>query len=232
MLVCAYNTQGDTIKIHRLAPAVAFSGLLAFTLVAAPPIVAAPRCKEPATITIPLQGSIHFNVYAIKEHRVVFDEVNTYTLCAAELIISNKQNGMEHTKDVVLHTRESFDNGDGTQTMFREIYFKGTMTPSGQLKISWPKTWNEMNWATGKVEPVPYPNVIAQMEDHTGYDLFGPAIDGNTVDLFGSFDGKELFAGLHVYAFQEKPGSMGPPYDVVADGPVEWSMWIELKVAQ
>jgi hypothetical protein len=149
--------------------------------------------------------------------------VNTYTLCAAELIIHNKQ-------DVVLHTKESFDNGDGTQTMFREIFFKGTMTPCGQLKISWPKTWNEMNWDTGMVEPAPYPNVVAQIEDHTGYDLFGPTIDRNTVDLFGAFDGKELFAGLHLYAYQVKPGSMGPPYDVVADGPVEFSMWIELKV--
>ena len=215
------------MKTDRLALAVAFSGLLACTFLTVPPIVAAPRCKEPATITVPLQGSIHFNVYAIKEHRVVFDEVTTYTDCVAELIISNKQNGMEHTKDVVLHTKEYFG-----PTLFREIFYKGTMTPCGELKISWPKTWLEMNWATGNLEPAPYPNAIAQIEDHTGYEIFGPAIERNTVNAFGAFDGKELFAGFHLYAYQVKPGSMGPPYDVVADGPVEFSTWIELKVAQ
>jgi hypothetical protein len=175
--------------------------------------------------TTALQGFMRWDVYGRKEHKVIVDPMGMYTLCAAELNFTDKQN-------FVLHTKESFDNGDGTQTMFREILFKGTMTPSGQLKFTWPETWLEVsNWETMELEPSPFPNVVAQIRAHTGYNLSGPGINKNTVNFVGSFDGKKFFADCHTVGFQEEPGIMGPPYDVVVDGPIAFSMSIELQVS-
>jgi hypothetical protein len=213
------------MKAPQFAKAAALSGLLAFMLVPAPSLIAAQKNKPKPEITIPLEGFVRFHVYAKKELRTVVDPSDMYTLCTAELVIGDKQN-------VVLHTRESFDNGDGTQTMFREIYLKGTFTPGGRLKLRWPDTWMELNWETMKLEPTPYPNVVAQIEDHTGYVLSGPGVNKGNVVFKGSFNGQELFADMNVYGFQERPGSMGPPYDVVVDGPIVFSIWFDLQVSQ
>jgi len=212
------------MKTHRFAQAATLAGLLAYTFVAAPPLVASPRCKEPATITIPLQGFSRFHVYSMKEFRAIFDPSDTYTICTAELLIKDKH-------DVVLHATEAFDNGDGTKTIFREAYYKGNLAPNGRLELTWPEKWLEMNWATGNMEPAAYPNVVAQIEGETGYEIFGPAIEKNTVLFVGTFDGQKLFAGYQVFAFQKQPGAMGPPYDVVVDGPIFFSMWFDLQAS-
>jgi hypothetical protein len=171
--------------------------------------------------TIALQGLVRWDVYGRKEHKVIVDPMEMYTFCAAKLIFQDKQN-------FELSTKEYFDP-DHT-VLFREISFKGTMTPSGQLKFAWPETWREVsNWETMELEPTPYPNVIAQIRAHTGYNLSGPGVNKNTVNFVGSFDGNKFFADCHTVGFQEEPGIMGPPYDVVVDGPIEFSMSIELK---
>jgi hypothetical protein len=173
--------------------------------------------------TITLQGFMRWYVYAKEEHKLIVDPANMYTLCAAELIFTDKQN-------FVLNTTESFDNGDGTQTIFRKISFKGKMTPGGELKYTWPETWIEMNWETGVLEISPYANVVAQIRAHTGYELSGPGVNKNTVNYKGSFDGIRFFADCHTNALQQEPGEMGPPYDVVVAGPLIFSMSTELQV--
>jgi hypothetical protein len=174
--------------------------------------------------TIALQGFVRFDVYGRKEHKVIVDPTDMYTLCAAELKFKDKQN-------FELLTKESFDNGDGTQTLFREVLFKGTMTPSGQLKFTWPEKWLEVsNWETMELEPALYPNVVAQIRAHTGYNLSGPGINKNTVNFVGSFDGNKFYADFRVVGFQEEPGSM-PPYDVVVDGPIAFKISIELMAS-
>lgn len=172
---------------------------------------------------IALQGFMRWDVYGKREHTVIVDPTQMYTLCAAELNFTDKQN-------FVLHTMESFDNGDGTQTLFREIVFNGTMTPSGQLKFTWPESWREMNWDTGAIEPSAYPTVVAQIRAHTGYNLTGPGVNKSTVNFVGSFDGNKFLADCHVIGFQEEPGMMAP-YDVVVHGPIAFNMSIELNVS-
>jgi hypothetical protein len=215
------------MKKLQFAQAVVLSGLLAFPSVAAPSSVAAPHCKAPATLTVPLQGSVLFHVYSMQENRAIVDPDQMYTVCAAELVVRGRHN-------VVLRTTEWIDFGPegGGLVLFRKLCFRGTLTACGQLKFTWPEEWLEMNWATGKLEPSAYPNIVAQIESHTGYDIFGPQINKDTVELVGTFDGQKLFAGLHVFGFQEKPGAMGPPYDVVVDGPIEFSMWLDLNVSE
>jgi hypothetical protein len=173
--------------------------------------------------TITLQGFMRWYVYAKEEHKLIVDPADMYTLCAAELSFTDKQN-------FVLNTTESFDNGDGTQTIFRKISFKGKMTPGGELKYTWPETWVEMNWETGELENTPYANVVAQIRAHTGYELSGPGVNKNTVNYTGFFDGTKFFADCHANALQQEPGEMGPPYDVVVVGPLIFSMSTELHV--
>ncbi|HUJ44739.1 MAG TPA: hypothetical protein VLW52_14160 [Opitutaceae bacterium] len=216
------------MKPIRLTQAVVFSGLLASTLLTTPPLVAAP-CdpdKAPHTITIPLQGRVNFYVFPLRDfNKAIVDPSWMYTLCDAELIIHRDE------QNVVLHTKESIDFGPPAGiVLFREIFFKGRMTPSGRLELTWPGKWLELG-ASGNLEPAAYPNVVVQIETHTGYDIFGPEIDKSTVDLVGTFDGRKLFGGFHIFAFQKKPGIMGP-YIPVVDGPIDFSIWLDLQVSE
>jgi hypothetical protein len=171
--------------------------------------------------TITLQGFVRWDVYGRKAHKVIVDPTEMYTLCAAELTFKDQQN-------FELLTKEFFEEGG---PVFREILFKGTMTPSGQLKYAWPETWLEVgNWETMVLEPAQYPNVVAQIRSHTGYELSGPGINKNTVNFVGSFDGNNFYADFRVVGFQVEPGAMGPPYDVVVDGPIAFSVMFDLKL--
>jgi hypothetical protein len=173
--------------------------------------------------TIHLHGYMRWYVYAKEEHKLIVDPVEMYTMVDAELSFTDKQN-------FVLNTKEYFNIND-PQTLFRIISFKGKITPGGELKYTWPKTWIELNWETMKLENTPYANVVAQIRAHTGYELFGPGVNKNTVNYKGFFDGTKFFADCHANALQQEPGEMGPPYDVVVVGPLIFSMSTELQVA-
>ncbi len=85
--------------------------------------------------TVTLQGFTRFAFTAQKESRIIADGYTmNYLTCTAELTFSDKKN-------FVLHTKEFFP---GSTTMYREIYIKGEMTPTGQLTFTWPETWYEM----------------------------------------------------------------------------------------
>ena len=173
--------------------------------------------------TIHLQGYMRWYVYAKEEHKLIVDPAIMYTMVDAELSFTDKQN-------FVLNTTEYFDIND-PQTIFRKISFKGKMTPSGELKYTWPETWIELNFETWELENTPYANVVAQIRAHTGYELAGPGVNKNTVNYTGSFDGTKFFADCHTNALQQEPGVMGPPYDVVVVGPLIFSMSTELQIA-
>jgi len=87
-----------------------------------------------------------------------------------------------------------------------------------------------MNWATGQLEVPPYANVVEQVRDHTGYELSGRGVNDGTVIYSGFFDGTRFNADCRANAFQQEPGSMGAPYDVVVDGPIIFSMCHELQI--
>jgi hypothetical protein len=171
--------------------------------------------------TFSLEGYVRWYVYAKAEHKIIVDPALMFTLCEAELAVTDKQS-------LVLHTLESIPLDP--PVLFREVTFMGKMTPGGALKFPWPDTWLEMNWLTGQLEIPPYANVVEQIEDHTGYDIFGPGVNKSTLNFTGYFDGTKFYAYCKVNAFQLEPGSMGAPYDVVVDGPIIFSMWIELEV--
>jgi hypothetical protein len=171
-----------------------------------------------------LVGFSRFDIYAIKEHRVITDGREWYLLCTAELIFPDKRN----KQNFVLNTTESFDNGDGTQTVFRKISFKGKMTPGGLLTFCWPKTWLELDDSGNLTD---HSNVIDQMRDHQGYDLHGQGVNQNTLIYTGYFIKNKFQAAFHIIGFYREPGSMGAPYDVVVDGPISVSFSFDLQVS-
>jgi len=104
------------------------------------------------------------------------------------------------------------------------------MTPSGQLKYTWPETWLELNFETVELENPPFANVVAQIRAHTGHELSGPGVNKGTLNYTGFFDSTKFFADCHTNAMLQEPGIMGPPYDVVVVGPLIFSMSTELQV--
>jgi len=171
--------------------------------------------------TVNLQGYIRWYVYAKAEHKLIVDPALMFTLCTAELTFSDKQN-------FTLHTRETIPMDP--PVFFREMTFKGKMSPGGALKYTWPETWMELNWATMELENPPYANVVAQIRAHTGYKLSGPGVNKGTVNYTGFFDGTKFFADCHVNAFQLEPGPVGTPYAELVGGPIIFSMLAELQV--
>ena len=171
--------------------------------------------------TVNLQGFVRWHVYAKAEHKVIVDPAMMFTLCEAELTFTDKQN-------FALHTRETipFD----PPVFFREMTFMGKMTPGGALKFTWPDTWMELNWGTGQLEIPPYANVVEQISDHTGYEIFGPGVNKGTVNYTGFFDGTKFYGYCFVNAFQQEAGPAGTPYAEFVDGPIIFSMWLELQV--
>jgi hypothetical protein len=171
--------------------------------------------------TVNLQGYMRWYVYAKKEHKLIVDPTMMYTMCTAELTFTGDQN-------FILNTTEIVDMGYGP-FLFRQISFRGMMSPGGELKFTWPETWLEFN-GSPDLQPAPYPNLVAQVRAHTGYELSGPGVNNGTLNYNGFFDGTKFFADCHANAFQMEPGIMGAPYDVVVDGPIIFSMITELVV--
>ena len=168
--------------------------------------------------TVNLEGFMRWYVYAKSEHRLIIDPALMYTLCTAELTFTDKQNFTLHTTEII-----------PPSLYFREITFEGKITPGGALKFIWPETWIELQ-PSGLVEPVPFANVVEQIRAHTGYELSGPGVNKGTVNYHGFFDGTRFFADCRVNAFQVVPGPAGTPYEVLATGPIIFSMSTELQV--
>lgn len=171
--------------------------------------------------TVALDGFTRFDVYAKKEGKVITDgHVDNFLACTAELIIEDKKN-------FVLNTKESFILPDGNQMLIREVSFNGKITPSGQLKFSWPETWIEY----GPTGPVVRTDVLAQLREHTGYNkIHGPGINKNTFNYTGNFDGNKFFAEMHIIGFQDQPGTL-PYYFEVVDGPISLKFSIDLEIS-
>lgn len=166
--------------------------------------------------TVNLEGFTRFDVYAMKEGKVITDgHVDNFLACTAELVFIDKKN-------FVLNTKESFILPDGSQMLIREISFDGKITPAGKVKFSWPETWVEMG--EEKTE------VLAQMNLHMGYVFHGPGINKNTLNYKGSFDGNTFYADMHIIGFQEKPGML-PFYVELVEGPISIDFSIELEVS-
>jgi len=171
--------------------------------------------------TVALDGFTRFDVYARKEGKVITDgHVDNFLACTAELIFNGK-------KSFVLNTKESFILPDGNQMLIREVSFNGKITPSGQLKFSWPETWIEYG-PTGSLVRT---DVLDQLREHTGYiKISGPGIKNNTLNYNGNFDGNNFFAEMHITGFQEKPGTL-PFYFEVVDGPISLKFSLDLKLS-
>jgi len=167
--------------------------------------------------TVNLEGFTRFDVYAIKEHKVITDgHVDNFLACTAELIFSDK-------KSFVLKTKEFFILPDGSQMLIRQISFDGKITPGGQIKFSWPETWLDENGDEAS-------DVLSVMNLHMGYVFRGPGINKNTLNYEGTYDGNTFYADMHVTGFQEKPGIL-PFYLEVVDGPISVDFSIELEVS-
>jgi len=169
--------------------------------------------------TINLQGFTRFAFYATKEGRAITNGyTDNFLECTAELTFGDKQNFVLHTKEFL-----PFEVVPTTPlTMYREITFNGKMTPSGQLKFTWPETW----WELGSVRG----DVLGQIREHTGMVISGQGINKNTLDYMGYFDGKKFFADMHIVGQQQVPGVMDWFKNIV-DGPVLINFMIDLEVS-
>lgn len=169
--------------------------------------------------TFALQGITGFGFSTEKEQRVLADPYVNILNCEAKLIISSKQ-------DIVLHTKEFFP---GSTQYYREVYFTGEITQGGQLKFSWPQTFTELNMMSGEYLVVNV-GVLPEIRLHTGCALSGDSISNNTLDYKGYFNGKRLFADMHIVGLQEVPGQI-PFLIEMVDGPIMINFLIDLKVS-
>ena len=167
---------------------------------------------------IHMKGFTRFGFYAVKEHRVLSDPGINLLECTAEMIFSEKQN-------VVLHTKEFFPGN----LLYREVSFKGKMTPGGQLKLSWPSTFTELNMETNEYMEV-LVGPLPEIKLHTGCNLFGPGINKNTLNYMGYFRQNKLFAETHFIGLQKVPGIL-PFLMEVIDGPIRINFMIDLEVS-
>ncbi len=166
-----------------------------------------------------LSGFTRFAFTAQKEGRIITDGYSmNFLKCIAELTFSNQGN-------FVLHTKEFFPN---SPTMYREINFKGKMTQNGQLTFTWPKTWFEMGMEAIWKEKT---DILTQVREHTGMNIFGQGISKNTLNYMGYFDGNKLFADMPVVGLAEVPGEMDF-FKTIVDGPVMINFMIDLDISQ
>lgn len=164
-----------------------------------------------------LSGFTRFAFTALKESRIITDGYSmNFLTCTAELTFSDKKN-------FVLHTKEFFPN---SPTMYREVNFKGEMTPNDQLTFTWPEKWYEMGMEGIWKERT---DILAQVRKHTGLNIFGHGIIKNTLNYMGYFDGKKLFADMSVVGFAEVPGEMDF-FKTILNGPVLINFMIDLDI--
>lgn len=162
-----------------------------------------------------LEGFTRFAFYAKKEGRYITDGyTDNYLACEAELIFADHQ-------DFTLITKEYMDIGAGP-ILFREVTFNGKMTPSGQLKFTWPETWIQLGAQTT--------DVLGTMAEHTGMSFSGKGVNKNTLEYMGSYNGNKFFADIHITGIQEQPGTL-PFFLEIVDGPVLINFMIDLVVA-
>jgi hypothetical protein len=165
--------------------------------------------------TISLQGFTRFAFYAGKEGRYITDGYTlNFLICSAELTFGDNQS-------FVLNTKEYMPLETGP-ALYRELSFNGKMTPSGELKFTWPEKWIELGEERS--------DVLGQFKEHTGCVLSGQGNIENFLRYKGNFDGEKLFAENHAVAFQEAPGIL-PFFMVVVDGPILIHFMIDLEVS-
>lgn len=145
-----------------------------------------------------LEGTSHFDIYAVKEKIVLSDGDAAPLVCTAYLEIDGQ--------NLTLETKEYFGpvNPDN---LYREVTFIGKMTPGGVVMFSWPETWKEFGVEIGS----DVYNVLDQVKLHLGCsNLYGPGINKGTLNYKGHFDGTNFYASTHFIGKQEDPGLDGP----------------------
>jgi len=159
-----------------------------------------------------LNGSTHFQSYAVKEHRVISPWELNMLECKAVLTIDGH--------DMTLETEESM--GD---MLFRTVTFTGHISSDGTVKFSWPDEWWDLEGIY---------DLETAFFRHTGCIMFGPAFE-----YTGKFDGKTFYAATHFIARQLESGMIpfystgeGGLLEELIDGPIKFLNSIELTVAE
>ncbi len=170
-------------------------------------VLAGPVCFE---------GTSNFDVYAVKEKRVIVDPDLMFLLVEAKLTHLDGQN-------YLLETKESMPLPDGSFMLFREISWDVKITPSGVVMFSWPDTW----WELGTIRD----DVLGQFLEHTGCIAHGPGIKKGTLNYKGYFDGTNFYAKTHFMGKQVNPTPVMPVYNNI-DGPAKFEFSFNLTVAE
>lgn len=166
-----------------------------------------------------LSGFTRFAFIALKEGRIITDGYSmNFLKCTAELTFSNQENFILHTKEFI----------PDTLMMYREIKFKGEMHPDNKLKLIMPETWFELG-ADGELNEKT--DILNQVRNHTGMDIFGEDLKMNTLNYMGYFDGNKLFAHTHMVGLHKKSGDM-ELFKTIVDGPVMINFMIDIDISK
>ena len=184
--------------------------------------------------SVQLKGFSRMAYFKKVENEFIFDELsgtyydgyeNNFLISDAVLTFGEGMSFELSSTDYV-----DFDLDPETVTdrlLFRKITFKGKITPSGQLKFTWPDKWLQFDFVTGDLAETE--DILGQIALHTGFTLSGPGITANTIMLTGNFDGDKLFAEIKLNGLQEQPGIYNP-FNVVIQGPVLVNPILEMEV--
>lgn len=169
--------------------------------------------KSKTVINEPInfEGTSEFDVYAVKEHRVIASGDEMFLLLTATLTPLGGQDYLFETEEVLPPPVGPF--------LYRKISFEVKISPGGAVMFSWPETWWELGTVRG--------DVIGQLLAHTGCIVYGPGINKGTLNYKGHFDGTNFSVKTHFMGKQINPEPAMTDYWNI-DGPAQFEFSFEL----
>lgn len=153
-----------------------------------------------------------------------FQKYYTYAVKTKEIIQGKDDEGVPC--DVMLE----FLEGHNFKLILTEYFtpprigeFIGTMTPSGQIKFSFPSPL--MILPDGS--PFYITDIISM---HSGCELYGPGINKGTLIYQGYFDGERLLVSAPFYSKCEVEWPLNDLFETPVEGPVQWKWTIDVTV--
>jgi len=99
----------------------------------------------------------------------------------------------------------------------------GTMTPSGEISVSFPVPYMVLPDGSSL-------NITDIIEMHGGCELMGPGINKGTLIYQGFFDGERLLISAPFHSKCEVEWPANDVFPTPVDGPIHWSWTIDVTV--
>jgi hypothetical protein len=152
-----------------------------------------------------------------------FQKYYTYAVKSKEIIQGKDDEGLPC--DVIIEFLEAHEiriTVDEGRPDGPGVYL-GTMTPSGQVKFSFPSPL--------MILPDDSPFYITDIISmHSGCELYGPGINKGTLNYHGYFDGERLLVSASFYSKCEVEWPLNDLFETPVEGPVHWKWTIDVTV--